>query len=94
MNCCVNCSAPVTPHAGRGAQAHYCGVPCRRAAEFRIRSLTRLLTSLRFRLSATRQFEPGFVYGTRGGIDQRIAALESEIGLAEAQLHTLLAACA
>ncbi|MGE0583467.1 MAG: hypothetical protein AB7P31_15195 [Steroidobacteraceae bacterium] len=38
---CATCGTPLDPREGPGRPATYCGEPCRRLAEFQIRSLVR-----------------------------------------------------
>jgi len=43
---CRKCSTPIEQSAGKGRPAAYCGIACRRLAEFEVRRLTRLLEGL------------------------------------------------
>lgn len=47
---CASCGTPLEPHAGRGRPARYCGEPCRRYAEFQIRTIVRRLDKLEIEL--------------------------------------------
>ena len=64
----------------------YCGVPCRRMAEFAIRRLQRRLEEIEDRASDARIDAALIVRGER----KRLAALEAEAGRLEQRLRDLI----
>jgi hypothetical protein len=63
---CRWCSSPLVSTGGRGRPAAYCGATCRRAAEFRVRSLR----NAHGRLEMTVRVE--------GGVENRLRLRELE----------------
>jgi hypothetical protein len=88
---CLKCGGPVQkPTTGRPPT--YCSPGCRRAAEYEVRRINRLLQNLEERASRLRH-EPDI--GIRDWLGrtrtEALAAVEAEIGDAEARLRALLA---
>ncbi len=82
------CGKPLEQPAGAGRPPTYCGTACRRAAEFEIRRLDKLLARLEDRLSELRL---GKLSLEREGVEA--ALITAEVQLAHGRMVALLDDC-
>ncbi len=97
---CATCRTSIR-QSGRGRPARYCGTPCRRAAEYRIKRLNRRIERLEGTRDALQlereQLKAGpsllsMVAGhTLPELDTRLAWLDERLGHYEAELIEALA---
>jgi hypothetical protein len=88
LTTCATCGTPLEPREGPGRPSVYCGEPCRRAAEYRLRSLAKRIDSTELELRRLLAERPGF--GNPDERRRRVRLLRKWIAEDTAKMHALL----
>ena len=86
---CVNCGAPLAVQKV-GRPALYCGVACRRAAEFELRRVLTRVERLEMEQELCRRDRSGIYHFPYGTPAERSQSLAEELGRAKGRLQELL----
>lgn len=89
MTTCATCGTPLEPREGPGRPSTYCGEPCRRLAEYRLRSLAKRIDAGEMQL---RRLLAERGYGDPEERRRRVCQLRAWIAADTAKMRELLGA--